>query len=149
MALRPNTVLVSVMAANNELGTLAPLTEIGALCQEAGVTLHCDASQFVGKLPLDVEKVGVDLLSVSAHKMYGPKGVGALYVRRGTPIDPIIHGGGHERGLRSGTLNVAGIVGFGAAAMRACDEMEANADHSNGCVRCCCQNSLTRFRAKR
>jgi cysteine desulfurase len=118
-ALRPDTVLVSVMHANNETGVVHPVAEIAALCRAAGVLLHCDAAQSAGKLPVDVEALGVDLLSLSAHKLYGPKGVGALWVRR-RPVRarllPIIDGGGHERGLRSGTLNVPGIAGFGRAA---------------------------------
>ncbi len=126
-ALRPDTVLVSVMAANNEIGTLQPLAEIGALCRGRGVLLHSDAVQAVGRLPCDVETWSVDLMSLSAHKMYGPKGVGALYVRRGrTPrvrLQAQAEGGGQERGLRSGTLNVPGIVGFGAAARLAAEAL--------------------------
>lgn len=114
-ALTDRTILVSVMAANNEVGTLAPLAAIGRLTRERGALLHTDAAQAAGKIPLDVEALGVDLLSVSAHKMYGPKGVGALYVRRGVALAPLLDGGGHEYGLRSGTLNVPGIVGFGKA----------------------------------
>lgn len=117
-ALRPDTVLVSVMAANNEVGTLADLAEIGELCRRRGVLFHTDAAQAAGKISLDVSSLPVDLLSMSAHKMYGPKGVGALWVSRRSRdrIAAIAHGGGHERGLRSGTLNVAGCVGFGEAA---------------------------------
>jgi cysteine desulfurase len=124
-ALRPDTILVSIMAANNEIGTVNPLAEIGALCREKGVLFHTDAVQAVGKVPLDVEAMKIDLLSVTAHKMYGPKGVGALYVRRKPRVRlvPLIDGGGHERGLRSGTLNVPGIVGFGKAAEIAHAEM--------------------------
>ena len=116
-ALRPDTVLVTLMWANNEIGTLNPIAEIGALTRKRGVLLHTDAVQAVGKVPVDVEKANVDLLSLSGHKIYGPKGVGALYVRRKPRVrlTPIIDGGGHERGLRSGTLNVPGIVGLGAA----------------------------------
>ncbi len=117
-AITPKTILVTIMAANNEIGTIAPTSEIGAVCREAGVFFHCDATQAAGKIPLDVEEMKIDLASISAHKMYGPKGVGALYVRRRAPrvrLAPIIHGGGHERGMRSGTLNVPGIVGFARA----------------------------------
>ncbi len=126
-ALRPDTILVSVMAANNEIGTVNPLAAIGALCREKGVLFHTDAVQAVGKVPVDVEAMKIDLLSVTAHKMYGPKGVGALYVRRKPRVRlvPLIDGGGHERGLRSGTLNVPGIVGFGKAAAIAHAEMGA------------------------
>ncbi|CAM3330910.1 IscS subfamily cysteine desulfurase [Corallococcus sp. ZKHCc1 1396] len=117
-AITPKTVLISVMFANNEIGVVQPVAEIGKLCREKGVLFHCDAVQGVGKVPFDVEAMNVDLASISAHKMYGPKGVGALYVRRKprVRIAPMVDGGGHERGMRSGTLNVASIVGFGMAA---------------------------------
>jgi cysteine desulfurase len=115
-ALRPETILVSVMHANNELGTIQPIEEIGRIAAEADVYFHCDAVQSAGKMPLDVNRLGVDLLSISAHKIYGPKGVGALYVRAGTPLEPQFHGGHHERDRRPGTENVPGIVGFGKAA---------------------------------
>lgn len=118
-AIRPDTILASVMHANNEIGTVNPIAEIGAVCRRHGVIFHVDGVQALGRVPVDVEAMNVDLLSVSAHKMYGPKGIGALYVRRGRPrirIEPIIHGGGHERGMRSGTLPVHQIVGLGAAA---------------------------------
>ncbi len=118
-AIANDTVLVSIMAANNEIGTVQPIAEIGALCKEKGVLFHTDACQAFGKIPIDVEAMGIDLLSCSAHKIYGPKGVGALYVRRKRPrvrAEPVLHGGGHERGMRSGTLNVPGIVGLGKAA---------------------------------
>jgi cysteine desulfurase len=117
-AITDKTVLVSVMFANNEVGTVNPIGEIGKVCREKGVLFHTDAVQGVGKLPLDVDAMCIDLLSMSAHKMYGPKGVGALYVRSKGPrvrLTPQIDGGGHERGFRSGTLNVPGIVGFGKA----------------------------------
>jgi cysteine desulfurase len=111
------TILVSIMAANNETGVIQPIEEIGRLCRERGVLFHSDAVQALGKVPLDVQKANLDLASLTAHKLYGPKGCGALYVRSGAAegLEPMIHGGGHEHGLRSGTLNVPGIVGFGKA----------------------------------
>jgi cysteine desulfurase len=127
-ALRPDTILVSVMAANNEIGVLQPLAEIGRETHARGIAFHTDAAQALGKVPLDVEAIKADLVSVTAHKIYGPKGVGALFVRRRGPaaaLVPLIHGGGHERGLRSGTLNVPAIVGFGAAAALCRAEMSA------------------------
>ncbi|MFT3914254.1 MAG: IscS subfamily cysteine desulfurase [Anaeromyxobacteraceae bacterium] len=129
-ALRPDTTLVSVMHANNETGVVHPIEEIGKLTRAAGVLFHCDAVQSVGKLPFDVEAAQVDLASLSAHKMYGPKGVGALYVRRRprARIVAQLDGGGHERGYRSGTLNVPGIVGFGKAAELARAEGTAEAE---------------------
>jgi cysteine desulfurase len=116
-ALRPDTSLVCVMAANNELGTLNEVASIGALCRRRGIVFHCDGTQWVGKLHLDVRAMQADMLSWSGHKIYGPKGVGALFVRSDPPLRlaPITSGGGHERGLRSGTVNVPGIVGFGVA----------------------------------
>ena len=132
-AITPKTVLVSVMAANNEIGTVQPLAEIGKVCRRAGVALHTDAVQAAGRLPLDVDRLGVDLLSLSAHKIYGPKGVGALYVRHRRPrlaLRPITFGGGQERGLRSGTLNVPGIVGLGEAARLARTEQPFEASHT-------------------
>jgi len=121
--LRPDTVLVSLMAANNEIGTLQPVAEVGAMCRERGIPFHTDAVQALGRVPQDVATSPVDLMSLSAHKMYGPKGVGALYVRRGRrprlKLQPQAEGGGQERGVRSGTLNVPGIVGFGAASFLA------------------------------
>jgi cysteine desulfurase len=115
-ALRSETILISAMHANNELGTIQPIEEIGRIAAEADVYFHCDAVQSTGKLPFNVNQLGVDLLSISAHKIYGPKGVGALYVRAGTPLIPQFHGGHHERDRRPGTENVPGIVGFGKAA---------------------------------
>ncbi len=117
-ALRPETVLVTLMTANNEIGTLTPIKEIGGICKTAGVLFHTDASQAAGKIPMDMQQCQLDLVSVSGHKLYGPKGVGALAFRRSTKLKkliPMIDGGGHERGMRSGTLNVPAIVGFGEA----------------------------------
>lgn len=117
-AITDKTILISIMHANNEVGTIAPIAEIGKIAKEKGVLLHVDAAQTLGKVDIDVNALGVDLLSMSGHKIYGPKGVGALYVRRANPrvrVSPIMHGGGHERGMRSGTLNVPGIVGMGKA----------------------------------
>jgi cysteine desulfurase len=115
-ALRDDTLLVSVMHANNEVGTINPIEELGALCRERGALFHTDAVQTAGHIPIDVPKLPVDMLTMSAHKMYGPKGIGALYVRGGIKLVPLVHGGGQEYGIRSGTENTAGIVGFGAAA---------------------------------
>jgi cysteine desulfurase len=128
-AITDKTVLVSIMLANNEIGTVQPVKEIGALCRERGVLFHCDAVQGLGKVPFNVDDAKCDLVSISAHKMYGPKGVGALYVRRKprVRIAPLIDGGGHERGMRSGTLNVASIVGFGKAAELCRTELESEA----------------------
>jgi cysteine desulfurase len=122
-ALKPETVLVSIMAANNVIGTLQPIAEIGAICRDQGVFFHTDAVQLAGHLPIDVERDNIDLLSLSAHKFNGPKGVGALFARREVPLSPIVFGGGQEEGLRSGTENVPGIVGLGLAAEIAAAEM--------------------------
>lgn len=125
-AIDEQTILVTIMAANNEIGVLQPIAEIGKVCRERGVIFHSDATQAVGKVPVDVNKQSVDILSISAHKMYGPKGVGALYVRRKNPrvqLAPILDGGGHERGMRSGTLNIPGIAGLGKACAIASEEM--------------------------
>ena len=134
-AVTPQTVLISIMAANNEIGTLAPLAEIGAIARERGVFFHSDAVQAAGHVPLDVQKMGIDLLSLTAHKLYGPKGVGVLYVRRSNPrvrLAPLLYGGGHERGMRSGTLNVPGIVGFGTACELAKKELRGEAKRLRG-----------------
>ena len=134
-SIREDTILVSLMAGNNEIGTLNPLTEIGQMTRERGVLFHCDATQGVGKIPIDVEAMNIDLLSMTAHKIYGPKGIGALYVRRKKPrvrITPIMFGGGHERGFRSGTLNVPGIVGFGKAIELAMEEISSEAERQIG-----------------
>ncbi len=127
-AITPKTILISIMYANNEIGVVQPVEEIGKIAKEKGVFFHCDGVQAVGKIPVDVQKDGIDLLSISAHKIYGPKGVGALYVRRKNPrvqLSAIIDGGGHERGMRSGTLNVTGIVGLGKACELCMNEMQA------------------------
>jgi cysteine desulfurase len=129
-AITEKTILVTIMFANNEIGVIQPVEEIGKLCHEKGIIFHTDAVQAVGKIPVDVVKMNIDVLSLSGHKIYGPKGVGALYVRRRNPrvqITEQINGGGHERGMRSGTLNVPGIVGLGAACEIAGNEMEAEA----------------------
>jgi cysteine desulfurase len=125
-AITPKTILISIMYANNEIGVIQPIEEIGKIAKEKGVFFHTDAVQAAGKVPVDVQKENIDLLSISAHKVYGPKGVGALYVRRRNPrvqLASIIDGGGHERGMRSGTLNVPGIVGLGKAVELAQNEM--------------------------
>jgi cysteine desulfurase len=129
-AISNQTILISIMAANNEIGVIQPIAEIGALAKARGILFHTDAVQMAGKVPFDVNDCKVDLASLSAHKMYGPKGIGALYVRRRTPrvlLTPLVDGGGHERGMRSGTLNVPGIVGFGMAAELCRHEMAAEA----------------------
>jgi cysteine desulfurase len=128
-ALRPDTALVSVMHANNEVGSLQPIREIARMTRERGILLHTDAAQSAGKLPLNVDKLGVDLLTLAGHKFYAPKGVGALYVRAGTPIRPALHGAEQEHGLRPGTENVAGIVALGAAAALARRSLPAASDH--------------------
>ena len=129
-AITDKTVLISIMYANNEIGTIHPIREIGKIAKEKGVIFHCDGVQAAGKIPVDVEKDGIDLLAMSGHKIYGPKGVGALWVRSKGPrvrLTPIIDGGGHERGMRSGTLNVTGIVGFG----KACEIAQHDMDEDN------------------
>ena len=130
-AITDKTILVSLMAAHNEIGTIHPLKEIGKITREKGVLFHTDATQGVGHMEIDVEEMNIDLASFTAHKIYGPKGIGALYVRRRKPrvrLSPIIYGGGHERGMRSGTLNVTGIVGFGEAAHIALEESKAEVE---------------------
>ena len=130
-AIRPDTILVTLMFGNNEIGVLQPIREIGAICKKHGVLFHSDATQAVGKIPVDVIADNIDLMSFTAHKMYGPKGIGALYVRRKNPrvkVTAQMDGGGHERGMRSGTLNVPGIVGFGKAAELARLEMQSDTE---------------------
>ena len=131
-AIRDDTILISLMAANNETGTAHPIAGIGAIAKERGVLFHTDATQAAGRMPLDVEAQHLDLVSISAHKFYGPKGVGALYVRRKAPrvrLAPMMDGGGHERGMRSGTLNVTGVVGMGEAARLARENFDADVAH--------------------
>ena len=130
-AIKENTVLVSVMAVNNEIGVIQPLAEIGKICRERGVFFHTDAAQAFGKIPLDVEAMNIDLMSISGHKIYGPKGIGALYVRRRPRVrlEPLISGGGQERGMRSGTLPTPLVVGLGEAARIAKEEMGKDAEH--------------------
>ncbi len=125
--IRKDTILISIMHANNEIGTIQPVEEIGNLAKERGIYFHTDAVQSAGKIPVDVEKMNVCMLSMSSHKLYGPKGVGALYLRKGTKIESLFQGGGHERRVRSGTENVSGIVGFGKACEIASEEMEQEA----------------------
>jgi cysteine desulfurase len=127
-AIRKDTILISIMHANNEIGTIEPIKEIGKIASEHEVYFHTDAVQTVGRVPIDVEEMGIDLLSMSSHKIYGPKGVGALYIRRGVRLEPLLHGGGHERKLRSGTENVSGIAGFAKAIEIAKEEMDKEAE---------------------
>lgn len=122
-AIRPDTILVTIHFANNEIGTVQPIEQLGNICREQGVLFHTDAVQAAGHISIDVKKLPIDLMTMAAHKMYGPKGVGALYIKKGVKIVPLIHGGGQERGLRSGTENTAGIVGFGKAAALASDRL--------------------------
>jgi cysteine desulfurase len=131
-AIAPDTILVSIMHGNNEVGTIQDIAAIGALCRERGVVFHTDATQTIGKLPFDAQTLQVDLASLTAHKMYGPKGIGALYVRRTCRLAPILDGGGHEGGLRSGTLNVPGIVGLASALDVAVSDMAADLAHTRG-----------------
>ena len=129
-AINSRTILITVMFGNNEIGTIHPVADIGHIARENGVLFHTDATQAVGHVPVDVEKMNIDLLSLSAHKMYGPKGIGALYVRRKNPqaVPPMIEGGGHERGMRSGTLNVPGIVGLGRACRICGEQMDTESE---------------------
>lgn len=129
-AMSDKTILVSIMAANNEIGALQPIEVIGKLCRERGVIFHTDAAQAAGKTPIEVKRQNIQLLSISAHKIYGPKGVGALYVRKGIEVAPTMDGGGHERGMRSGTLNVPGIVGLGKACEISGEEMNAESSRT-------------------
>lgn len=126
-AIRPDTILASVMYANNEIGTIEPIRALGEVAKRKGITFHVDAVQAAGHLPIDVKAENIDMLSLSAHKFYGPKGVGALYIRKGVRIEPLLHGGGHERGLRSSTENICGIVGLGKASEIAMNGMEEEA----------------------
>jgi cysteine desulfurase len=126
-AIRPRTKLISVMHVNNELGVIQPIQEIAEIAHQEGILFHSDGVQAPGKIPVDVKKLGADLYSISAHKIYGPKGIGALYVRKGTALPPLIHGGPHENKLRAGTENVAGAVGFGRAARWMIDNGAAEA----------------------
>lgn len=129
-AITSKTALVSIMMANNEIGTIEPIKEVAAICKAKGVLLHTDAVQAVGKIPVDVKDLGVDLLTISAHKFYGPKGVGALYIRKGVRVSPVQTGGAHERNIRSGTYNTPGIVGMGWASKLAMDNLEDNYMHT-------------------
>jgi cysteine desulfurase len=122
-AINPQTILITVMHANNEIGTIQPIEEIGRIAIEKNIPFHTDAVQTAGKIPVNVDALGVSLLTISAHKIYGPKGVGALYLRKGTSVEPQLHGGGHERNIRSSTENVPGIVGFGKACELACERL--------------------------
>ncbi|MBW6517074.1 MAG: cysteine desulfurase NifS [ANME-2 cluster archaeon] len=128
-AIKSDTIIISVMHANNEIGSIQPIEDISRLAHEKGVLVHTDAVQSVGKIPVNVDDLGVDMLSLSAHKIHGPKGVGALYVRKGTRLESLIHGGGHERGKRSGTENIPGIVGLAKAAELAARRLEKDSAH--------------------
>lgn len=125
-AIKKETILITVMHANNEIGTIQPIAKIGELANEKGIYFHTDAVQTVGKIPVDVNELKVDMLSISAHKLYGPKGIGALYIRKGTRLDPLLHGGGHERGIRPGTENISGVVGLGKACQLAEENLEVS-----------------------
>jgi cysteine desulfurase len=125
-AIKDETILITIMHANNEIGTIQPIAEIGEVANEKSIYFHTDAVQTVGKIPVDVNDLKVDMLSISAHKLHGPKGIGALYIRKGFRLDPLLHGGGHERGIRPGTENVSGIVGLGKACELAENKLETN-----------------------
>ncbi len=145
-AITPKTILISIMYANNEIGVIQPVAEIGRIARERGIYFHSDAVQAVGKIPVDVQKAHIDLLAISAHKLYGPKGCGALYVRRRDPrvqLAPMMDGGGHERGLRSGTLNVPGVVGMGRAAELCMNEMAEEGKRALGALRDQLKDGLT------
>jgi len=131
-AVTDRTILITIMHANNEIGTIQPIGDIGAVARDRGVYFHSDAVQSAGKVPIDVEASHIDLLSISAHKLYGPKGVGAIYIRKGIEIEPTNHGGHHEKNIRSGTENTTGIIGLGRAAELARDDQEAEARHLSG-----------------
>jgi cysteine desulfurase len=128
-AISKNTFLITIMFANNEIGTIEPIPEIGKIAKKHGILFHTDAVQAIGKIPIDVNKLNIDLLSISSHKIYGPKGVGALFIRKGVKIQPLVHGGGHEKGLRSSTLNTSGIVGLGKACDLGKNRMKKDAAH--------------------
>ena len=128
-SIKKDTILISIMFANNEIGTIQPIEEVGAIAKENGITFHVDAVQSVGKIPVDVKKANIDLLSISSHKIYGPKGVGAIFIRKGVRLETLIHGGGQENSLRSGTENVPGIVGFGKAAELAYKDLDKNIEY--------------------
>jgi cysteine desulfurase len=131
-AIRDDTILITIMLVNNETGTIQPIEEIAKIAKKKGITLHSDAVQGVGKIPVDVNGLGVDLLSIAGHKLYGPKGVGALYVKKGTPVSGILHGGSQENGMRPGTQNTPGIVGFGKACACAMEGLEDNIRYISG-----------------
>ncbi len=131
-AIKPSTILISVMHANNEIGTIEPIDEIGKLCREHSIYFHTDACQSFGKIPFNVNSLNIDLATINAHKMYGPKGVGALFIKDGTRISPWQHGGGHEHGMRSSTENIAGIVGFAKAAELCASELDTEAKRQSG-----------------
>lgn len=128
-AITDETILITIMHANNEIGTIQPIKEIGKIAREKGIYFHTDAVQSVGKIPVDVDDLNVDMLSLSAHKLYGPKGIGALYIKKGVRLEPLLHGGGHEKGIRPGTENVAGIVGLGKACQIAQENLDETAQY--------------------